>query len=151
VNTRLSTFAPLVVLAVIAVVMAMLVGASVSLAAQSPLPSRSPIRTPESHWTNPDECISWCEDMMPLAPEGWCTCWCGLEQNDACQFSPLPTVIPPESSVTESKSVPTSTPEPTPTPASTFCPPWWQELPPWMGLYELRYHDGQYCIGARLH
>ena len=43
-------------------------------------------------------------------------------------------------------------PAPTTTPVSVQpgCPGWWEELEPWMGIYELRTNGTEYCIGPKL-
>jgi len=121
-----------------AIVAAVLLGGSASWA-QSPLPVRSPIPTPESPWNSPGECVSWCETTMPLAPEGWCTCWCGVEANGACSFVPYQP-NPPE-------TITKSAPDPAPTPAPPACTPsgsW--PMAPWMGLYPMSWDGCQYHI-----
>jgi hypothetical protein len=125
-----------------AIVAAVLLGGSPTWA-QSPLPDRSPIRTPESHWKSPGECLSWCEDMMPLAPEGWCTCWCGVEANGACSFVPYQ----PQTSLPDTLAKSAPDPTPTPTQAPPACTPsgsW--PMAPWMGRYAMSWDGCQYQI-----
>jgi hypothetical protein len=80
---------------------------------------------------------------MPLAPEGWCECWCGIEDNGACSYAPPPRPKPPAS-----KPISTvQAPSPTPTPAAPACTPsgfWGLGL--WMGRYPLSWDGCRYHV-----
>jgi hypothetical protein len=112
VNTRTTTLAPIIVIAVVAAILTAF-GSACTLAAQSPLPSRSPLPTPTPALPQ-GNCLGQCLTAFPEADEAWCSCYCRGGMTGECGTNPWPP---------EFFQTPAPAQSPLPTPFNSPLPP----------------------------